>query len=268
MVEVIAELGWNFMGEMTLAEEMIESAKLSGADVVKFQYWNPTKLKPGVWDTDGRKQIYEKAFLTAEKIKYLKKICQDVDIKFLISIFNAGDAETMKSCGIDCVKVPSHEVANDALHQYVATNFRQCYVSLGAGSWQELQSASSIYNNSDIDWCAMHCVSSYPCPVDSINLSKITQLADLNTKLGFSDHTQCVVTPSLSVMLGVQVIEKHFTTNNELPGRDNKFALNPGEFKQMVANIRIAEAALISHGGDASPLERDTIENYRGRWGE
>ena len=66
----------------------------------------------------------------------------------------------------------------------------------------------------------------------------------------------------------LQVIEKHFTTNNELPGRDNKFALNPVEFKKMVANIRIAEEALINHGIDASPLEGDTIEHYRGRWGD
>ena len=62
MVEIIAELGWNFIGDMSLAEEMVESAKECGADVVKFQYWDPNKLKPGVWDTDGRKEIYEKAF--------------------------------------------------------------------------------------------------------------------------------------------------------------------------------------------------------------
>jgi sialic acid synthase SpsE len=268
MVEIIAELGWNFIGEMNLAEKMVKSAKESGADVVKFQYWNPNKLKPGVWDTDGRKQIYEKAFLTTEKIEHLQTVCHSMDIKFLISIFNAGDAETMKSIGIDSVKVPSHEVANHALHEFVATNFKECYVSLGAGSWKELLSAAAIYNKSSIDWCAMHCVSSYPCSVDSINLRKVQKLSDLNTKLGFSDHTQCVVTPSLSVMMGVEVIEKHFTTDNELPGRDNKFALNPVKFKQMVANIRIAEEALISHGIEASPLERDTIENYRGRWGD
>ena len=77
-----------------------------------------------------------------------------------------------------------------------------------------------------------------------------------------------MVTPSLSVMKGVQVIEKHFTTDNELPGRDNKFALNPVEFRKMVANIRIAEEVLITHGIDASPLEKDTINNYRGRWGD
>ena len=267
MVEVIAELGWNFIGDMSLAEKMVGSAKESGADVVKFQYWNPSKLKPGAWDNDGRKQIYEKAFLTSEKIIHLKKFCHSLDIKFLISIFNAGDAEAVRSIGIDSVKVPSHEVANTALHGFVASKFKECYVSLGAGSWEELSSAASIYK-SDVDWCAMHCVSSYPCSVDHINLNKLKDISNLNAKVGFSDHTQCVVTPSLSVMMGVQVIEKHFTTDNELPGRDNKFALNPVEFKKMVANIRIAEEALISHGIEASPLERDTIENYRGRWGE
>ena len=70
-----------------------------------------------------------------------------MDIRFLISVFNAGDAKTIKSIGIDSVKVPSHEVANYALHEYVADNFKKCYVSLGAGSWQELAVTASIYNN-------------------------------------------------------------------------------------------------------------------------
>ena len=42
---VIAEIGWNFMGDMQLAEKMIKEAKKSGADYAKFQYWNPEKLK-------------------------------------------------------------------------------------------------------------------------------------------------------------------------------------------------------------------------------
>ena len=268
MVEIIAELGWNFIGDMRLAKDMVESAKECGANVVKFQYWNPGKLKPGAWDEDGRKEIYEKAFLTEEKIDYLKGVCSDLDIGFLISVFNAGDARAMKSIGIDSVKVPSHEVANTLLHEYVASNFNKCYVSLGAGSWTELTAAAAIYNQTGVDWCAMHCVSSYPCPTNRINLSKLRDLSSLHARLGFSDHTQCLVTPSLSVMMGAQVIEKHFTTNNDLPGRDNKFALNPADFKMMVRNIKIAEEALIIHGTDASPLEQDTIQHYRGRWGD
>ena len=71
MVEVIAEIGWNHMGDMDLAEEMIKSASESGASYAKFQTWSTKRLKSGEWDHDGRRQIYEKAELSVEDHKFL-----------------------------------------------------------------------------------------------------------------------------------------------------------------------------------------------------
>ena len=66
--KIISEIGWNHMGDIALAEEMVMKAASSGANIVKFQYWDPQFLKPGVWDTDGRREIYNK-----EKTKWMKK---------------------------------------------------------------------------------------------------------------------------------------------------------------------------------------------------
>ena len=52
-----SEIGWNHMGDLSLAEEMICAAKKSIADIAKFQYWNPDYLKPGSWDSDGRRDL-------------------------------------------------------------------------------------------------------------------------------------------------------------------------------------------------------------------
>ena len=65
---LVAEIGWNFIGDLSLAKRMILKAKKSGADAVKFQVWNPEHLKKGKWDTDGRRNIYKKAFLSEKKI--------------------------------------------------------------------------------------------------------------------------------------------------------------------------------------------------------
>ena len=70
-VKVVAEIGWNFMGDLDLAEKMISSAAESGANICKFQYWNPENLKEGPWDHDGRRKIYEAAKLDQNKIKIL-----------------------------------------------------------------------------------------------------------------------------------------------------------------------------------------------------
>ena len=66
-VKIIAEIGWNHMGDMSLAEKMIESAASNGADYAKFQTWAVKLLKDGEWDNDGRRQIYENAELSVEK---------------------------------------------------------------------------------------------------------------------------------------------------------------------------------------------------------
>ena len=64
MTKLIAEIGWNHMGDMTLAKDMIWAAKESGCDFAKFQTWSVSRLKSGVWDTDGRREIYENAELS------------------------------------------------------------------------------------------------------------------------------------------------------------------------------------------------------------
>ena len=112
----------------------------------------------------------------------------------------------------------------------------------------------------------MHCISSYPCPELNINLPRLEWLKTLHSNIGFSDHSEGTIMPSLAVTLGASVIEKHFTTDKDLPGRDNKFALDPVEFKIMTHQIELTEDALVDHGKEFQQLELDTMQNYRGRW--
>ena len=66
-MKIIAEIGWNHCGDMNLAKQMIQAAAHNGADYAKFQTWSVSRLKPGEWDTDGRRQIYEQAELTKDR---------------------------------------------------------------------------------------------------------------------------------------------------------------------------------------------------------
>ena len=266
---VIAEIGWNFMGDMEIAEKMIIAAKASGADVAKFQYWDPNKLKPGPWDYDGRIEIYKAAALNEEKIRLLMGLCNKNHIEFLISAFNASDAKFISSLGIKKLKIPSHEVANAPLHNFAANNFEEIYVSLGAGTSSEVKQACDIYNSVEgLFWVGMHCVSSYPCGPEHANLPRLSYLGGFCENLGYSDHTSDVIIPSLSIAFGSRIVEKHFTIDKKLPGRDNKFALDPAEFSQMVVNIRSAEKSCFYFGPEPRDIEKDTMTSYRGRWGD
>ena len=87
-IKLIAEIGWNHMGDMELAKNMIISAAKSGADICKFQTWSEKNLKSGPWDNDGRREIYKKAELSEEQHFELKKICEENKVLFLTSVFN------------------------------------------------------------------------------------------------------------------------------------------------------------------------------------
>ncbi|EAR60526.1 N-acetylneuraminate synthase family protein [Neptuniibacter caesariensis] len=270
-MEYIAEIGWNFMGDMKLAEDMIAAAAQSGATTAKFQYWNPEKLKAGAWDNDGRREIYNKACLNADKIQQLTELCSKHNVKFLLSVFNKEDAEFVSQFSTEAIKIPSHEVANIELIRYALSTYKRVFLSLGACTEEELKDVSelvgSIRSNGE-DVVAMHCVSSYPCPVEKVNLPRMAELQKLfNGELGLSDHSQSVNVPAYAVAMGATVIEKHFTVNHDLPGRDNKFAVLPEGFEAMVANCQEAKSALIFHGVSAQDIEQDTMNNYRGRWG-
>ncbi len=265
--EVIAEIGWNFMGDMDLAERMVSSAALAGATTVKFQYWNPKKLKPGAWDIDGRREIYNSAALNVEKLSSLISISKINKVNFLCSAFNVEDAMFLATLGVNSIKIPSHETYNTELHKYASTAFERSYVSLGAGKRSEVLDAIDIYNDAGCNWVAMHCVSSYPLKANRANLGRIDWLKNYADVVGYSDHTESLFIPAASVLKGASVVEKHFTADKNLPGRDNKFALIQSEFKTMVSYIKEAEECLIMRGLGHQSVELDTVTVYRGRWG-
>ena len=90
-IKLIAEIGWNHMGNMDLAKEMIIMAARSGVDICKFQTWSEKNLKSGSWDDDGRREIYKKAQLSEEQHLELTEHCESKKVKFLTTIFNKAD---------------------------------------------------------------------------------------------------------------------------------------------------------------------------------
>ena len=100
----------------------------------------------------------------------------------------------------------------------------------------------------------MHCVSTYPLNPENVNLPKITRLNKKCKNIGYSSHFFGIDDAVAATALGVEVIEKHFTTNRKLPGRDNKFALLPKEFKKMVNKCKIVNEMTYDKGNDKSRI--------------
>jgi N,N'-diacetyllegionaminate synthase len=264
MVELIAEIGWNHMGDMSLAERMIKSAAESGADYAKFQTWSVDRLKPGDWDTDGRRQIYEAAELTAEKHEHLIQLCKEYDIKFLSSVFSVEDAKFLRGLGVQEVKIPSFECRNHDLIKYCDRNFEKIFMSTGTSTWKEIKESVSLIKDADL--VLMHCVSSYPCEPSQANILKIEKLKEICAQVGYSDHIFGVESAKVAMKYDVCAIEKHFTVDQGLPGRDNKFAILPSDLKNLKEYVTMFEQMHTWHGEDFLDIEEGSRENYTGRF--
>tara|TARA_B100000989_G_scaffold278203_1_gene239793 strand:- start:43282 stop:44088 length:807 start_codon:yes stop_codon:yes gene_type:complete len=262
--QIIAEIGWNHMGDMELAKQMIIAASSSGADYAKFQTWKVSRLTKGSWDFDGRREIYEKAELSEEKHIYLIDICKEFNIKFLSSAFSIEDAKLLKNLNCKEIKIPSFECTNFPLISYCLENFNRVIISTGTANEEEIIELSKKVDQDKST--IMHCVSSYPCEPRNSNLPRINALKKYFKHVGFSDHTQGLNVSCISLEYDIEFIEKHFTINNELPGRDNKFALLPDDLMKLVKfkNDRIDAKKFL--GINYQNIEQDSRENYRRRF--
>ena len=269
MTILVAEIGWNFLGDLNIAKKMISSAKKAGADVVKFQIWDPKFLKKGPWDNDGRRNIYEKAFLDQKKYLKLKIFSNKKKIKCFASAFNLEGAKLLKKVGDKWIKIPSHEAYNIDLIKYALHNFEKIIISAGCLKKKELDKLIKlIKSNNKIQkkTILLHCVSSYPLIPENCNFKKFEYIKKKLGNVGYSGHLQGIEDSVYALFNDAEVIEKHFTIDNNLPGRDNKFALVKSEFLELKKYINLKKKFNIDKGLDLQKCERDIYNNYRGRW--
>jgi sialic acid synthase SpsE len=269
MTILVAEIGWNFLGNLKLAKKMILAAKNAGADAVKFQIWNPKFLKNGAWDHDGRRKIYEKAYLNKEKYLKLKKYSKKNSIICFSSAFNKNGLDLLKKVKDSWIKIPSHEAYNLKLIENALENFKKVIISAGCLKKKELLKlikfvkSKKKYVNKTI---LLHCVSSYPLLAENCNFEKFNFLQHNFKVVGYSGHYHGIEDSVYALFKGAKLIEKHFTTDNKLPGRDNKFALNKDEFSKLNNYRNLLNKFTISKGLDLQKCELDIFKNYRGRW--
>jgi len=268
-IKLIAEIGWNHMGNINLAKKMIRAAANSGANICKFQTWRVENLKPGPWDKDGRRQIYNKAQLEEKDYEILLKECKKNKVEFLTSVFNSNDIKFIKKLKINSIKVPSHEIYNLNLINLAIKNFKTIYLSLGAATENEIKKIFTIVNkkkNKNKNIFLMHCVSCYPLLDENVNLPKLEFIKKFTANLGYSSHTNDINDAVAAISKGAKVVEKHFTINNNLPGRDNLNAILPNKLLELKRFRDSFEKMSINKGYGLQNCEKDIFKNYRGRW--
>ena len=264
MTKLIAEIGWNFLGDMSIAKEMISAAKESGADFAKFQTWSTKDLVDGPWHKDNRINLYKKAELSEDDHYELKEFCQKKKIIFLTSVFNKKYLNFLKPLKLKTIKVASMEITNFELLREMNKIYKNIIISTGASKIEEIK---KVFKYVDKKKCVlMHCVSAYPTPAENINLPRIKILKKICKRIGYSGHMIGISDALGSLEYDPIYIEKHFTIDKKLPGRDNQLSILPHEMKILSTYIKEHKKIKEYKGSNYQKIEKEVRLNYRNRW--
>ena len=254
---VIAEMSANHLQDFNRAVKIIEAAKESGADAIKLQTYTPDtitidvdneyfRIKNTIWAGQNLYSLYKSAFTPWEWHAELKSIAEKMGLDFFSSPFDLTAVDFLESLNVPLYKIASSEVIDISLIQRIGETGKPVIMSVGMADLGEIEEAvNTLTNHGTTQIALLKCTASYPAKPEEMNLDAISYLSQVfNVPCGLSDHSTHHIVPVIAVALGACIIEKHLTLSRTQGGPDDSFSLEPDEFKEMVANIRIAEKAV------------------------
>ena len=266
-IQIIAEAGVNHNGDFGLALKMADAAKAAGADVVKYQTFQPEELasryagkasyqKETTDAEENQLNMLKKLTLRPEEYRKLKIHCGEIGIGFASTPFERTSVAILEKLDMPFWKIPSGEVTNLPYLLDIARTKKPVILSTGMCEMEEIQAAmDALRSNGTPKITLLHCNTEYPTPYEDVNLRAMASMRErFGVDVGYSDHTPGIEVP-IAAALGAVVIEKHFTLDRNMEGPDHKASLEPGELAAMVTAVRHIEKALGSGKKRMSPSE-------------
>lgn len=273
---IVAELSANHNGNIEKALQHIEVAAQCGADAVKIQTYTPDtmtidcdkddfQIKGGLWHGYNLYQLYQQAYTPYEWHPAMFAKAREVGITLFSTPFDESAVDLLEELEAPAYKIASFEIIDLPLISRVAKTKKPMVISTGMANLQEIEEAvATAKDNGCQDIIVLHCLSSYPAPVDQCNLMTIPDLQDrLHLNIGLSDHTLDNTAAITSVALGSVFIEKHFTLNRNDKGPDSSFSIEPTELQSLIKQSSSAYQALGQAGYEQKQCEQENIKFRR-----
>lgn len=253
---IIAEAGVNHNGSLELAKKLIDAAKESGADIVKFQTAKLESLvsksapmaeyqKKNMQTDKSQREMLKDLILPFEDFLELDRYCKVRGITFLSTPFDIDSIHFLDSL-VEIWKVPSGEITNYPYLREIGRTGKPVILSTGMCELEEVKAAVQVLKeNGSSEITLLHCNTEYPTPMRDANLRAMQTLREeTGLPVGYSDHTQGIEVPIAAAAMGAVVIEKHFTLDRNMQGPDHKASLEPEELRAMVQAVRNIEIAM------------------------
>jgi len=265
---IIAELSANHNGSLERAFNSIDEAQLCGADAVKLQTYTADTMtidcdapdfmiKGGLWDGYKLYDLYKWAETPYEWHEALFAHARKRGITVFSTPFDETAVDLLENLNAPAYKIASFEVVDLPLIRYVARTGKPMIMSTGMASEAEIEEAVTTARDAGCkDMLLLHCISSYPAPIDQANLRQIPELAcRFGVATGLSDHTMGTTASVAAVALGACAIEKHFTLSRSDKGPDSEFSMEPADLERLCQDTKDAWLALGKGGFERQRAE-------------
>ena len=259
-VFIVAESGCNHNGSKDLAREMVIKAKECGVDAVKFQTYKADALiscyapkaeyqKETTGTVESQLEMTKKLEFSHDDLIELKAYAESLGLVVFSTPFDLDSVDFLNSIGQSLWKIPSGEITNLPYLKRIGAikiDNKKIILSSGMATIDEIKTCIGVLveaGTNENDIILLHCNTEYPTPDKDVNILAINDLKEQfpNVSIGFSDHSVGYVAAVGAAILGVSLIEKHFTLDKNFAGPDHKASATPEELKALVENVRRIE---------------------------
>ena len=272
---IIAEIGNNHNGNLDTAMKLIESAKESGADAVKFQVKNIEKSfakdlldSPYVNENSFGKTYREHKMaleFSEEQMKQLYDFAAKINIICFSTPFDIDSVDMLERIGNPIYKISSFHVTDLKLIEYVCQTKKPIIISTGMSTVEEIDKAIELIKKYTKDFVIMHCVSCYPTEDEDVNLNVIPTLKNrYNCPVGYSGHERGIAITASTVLLGSCAIERHFTLDRTMKGPDHASSVEPIGLNDIVTRSKKIFNAMGTSEKNVLDCELKNRKKFRG----
>ncbi len=273
---LVAEVGVNHNGDVSLAHRLIDAAADAGADAVKFQNYRTEDfisdrsltyeyISQGRNIVEKQYDMFKRCELSNEALRELFEHCDRRELIVFCTPTSEDGVRNLVDLGVPLLKNGSDYLTNLPLIRAMASTGLPTVMSTGMATLSEIEEAVGTFHEAGgKNLILFVCTSLYPTPPEETHLRRIPELRKkMNCPVGLSDHTQGNVAALGAIALGACMIEKHFTLDRNLSGPDHWFSAIPNEFRALVHDARTLEKALGQSKIAPTPSEKAPRDRFR-----